>query len=72
LGLDPKVPGWRLSWRVLNGELELMAYGEEGEHSDYISYKVILDGPEMKLTPPFKGFDKYREISAYQDKSALH
>lgn len=61
-GLDTTAAGSPIKWQCQDGKLQLMRFGEEGEHGQFASYSFTVSGEVLKISPPFEGCDRYREI----------
>ena len=61
-GLEKSGP--KIGWRVVNGELQIVEYGEEGEHGEYQSFTTTIEGDLLKINPPFAGCNVFRDMNS--------
>jgi hypothetical protein len=68
-GSDPRNPGTPLRWRVTNeGVLDIMLFGEEGEHGSYESFSYEIRGKKLILNKPLVACDKFQRLEGLQDE----
>ncbi len=61
-GSDPTWAGPPIKWRVVNGSLEILELGDEGEHSNYVSFSHRIKGSELVLSPEINGCQRFERL----------